>query len=77
MLAKNLILDLLLFSASQVPQYYDLQRNSRLEKNQSLYNREILDVLDAILYSKVQESHLVVCVHVGGCMCVCSHGFTN
>ena len=24
-----------------------------LEKNQSLYNREILEVLDAILYSKV------------------------
>ena len=31
-------------------------------KNQSLYNREILEVLDAILYSKVYESRLVVCV---------------
>ena len=31
-LAKNLILDLLLFSFSQVLQYYDLYRNSRVEK---------------------------------------------
>ena len=33
-----------------------------LKKNQSHYNREILDVLDAILCCKVSESHLVVCV---------------
>ena len=31
-LAKNLILDLLIFSASQVPQYHDLQINSGVEK---------------------------------------------
>ena len=61
MLAKHLVLHLLIFPSSQVHRYH-LWSLKKFKNWNNFYSQEIIEVLDAILCSKVLESYLVECV---------------